>query len=758
MGYETENQDFLDPSDEQIDALAQGEKSDLTSHSIIAINELRSQIGKQITQAKIEGILNEKDAEQLEMELRQNSASRRAVERIGHKVGSVIEENRSLIDSFVKGLSSEHNISDKLDINDHVDRFKALPTEEKRRYVQNLRENLDFLESLYKVVAEHAPDKRGKFRKMGGHEKKAMAEELLKRTENMMTYQRLIHDNRKHFSRDSEEEYMTKFKELKTLEEQQRWIREFSKIVESKTELAKKFETFPPELQAKFPEFFESRKKGKLVTLQKLEREMEEAHLSILNGDPNSRHFSEKDRREAINWWRKSDQGMRILMLKNLPDQMKKTAELGKSYESLPDSLKLELQAKQGFNNFYELSFEEKAKALEEARNLGEHMEKLAASYEGLLRDAQTNKYMARVTCDAFMKEFRQLGSSERQDWINKFETHELAKRRELTERFREELPPETQQNNTRFYELGYSDRLKLFNNLLTGKPSDTLPEKTAEEEPRPEKILRLSMDAMSLEREGDAASSEDFKKEQWRKAISCYRDIIKLNATDEIAASNLARLTAKYRNLFPQDDIEKKEPGEKLDTEMKEALQTVKETGHMKERIKRQNIAEELAALAQRSEQFNAGIVDSRHREKHLETEDERDINDRLLSRTKGAKVVGTDGRAKEVTKVDVGTMGKMEAYHIYRLKREAVANRGRKSHNVHYLQLASRESGQNISAETGKNITAKRKIELQRALAQEAARKIEASGQKLSETQKKALERRARKDNLKIDLQQAA
>jgi hypothetical protein len=190
----------------------------------------------------------------------------------------------------------------------------------------------------------------------------------------------------------------------------------------------------------------------------------------------------------------------------------------------------------------------------------------------------------------------------------------------------------------------------------------------------------------------------------------------------------------------------------------MTEALQSVKEAGHTKESIKRFNIAKELANLAMKSEQVNAGIVDSRRKEQHLATEDEREINDRLLNRTTGAKVVGTDGRAREVTKVDVGAMGKMEANDIYNLKREAVTNRGNKSHNVHYLQLASRDSGQNMSAETGKNITAKRKTELQHAIAQEAAKKLEASGHRLTEIQKKALQRKAQNDNLKIDLQQAA
>ncbi|MFO0780642.1 MAG: hypothetical protein U0519_01995 [Candidatus Gracilibacteria bacterium] len=749
-----------DITQEQLEGLAANDNN-IDSGTIKDINDIRKTMETEMAKAKMDGILSEKDADELQQELTRSSADKGAVMQVANKVKNVINENKSLLDTFVKGLTSERDIGDKLVVDDHIRQFKALSTEEKRTYVKNLRKNLDWVNTLYQEVLKHSPEKLDQFRRMSGKEKKDYVEELKKRSGNIAAYRKLIENNREHFSKESEAEYMTQFKELKTVAEQERWIKDFPKEIERKAEVTNKFKAFPPEFQAKFPEFLEARRTQRLVILQKMERALEEAHLDVLNNDPNAKHFSEKDRTEAMKWWKVSSVDIRVLMLKSLPGHLKKTAELSAKYEKMDDTVRLDVQQKMGFTSFYELDFATKTKVIEEGRKLGESGDKLTVQYEGKLRDAVAKKYMAKTTYDSFMKEFKDLPTEEKAEWVQKFETHELAKRREITERFQNEVPADLQAKNAGFYEQGYHDRVKILAKLL-GVDENDVNAGMSEAEKSAEKtaaIEQLANQAQKLEREGNNAASRDLKQEKWGEALIAYEKLLKLDPADEIAASNHQRLSAKFIKTFPDAEIPKDNTDQTLNEhEVDEALERTKQGGVMKEKMKRQTIAEELTDLAAKSEQYNANTFDSRMKNKHLGTEFDRELNEELLAHTGGEMVLNKDGTAETIQTVDVKNIHKLEANEIHGLKHEVVTHRGDKGQNVHNLQLNNRESGQILNARTAKEQTEKQKEKLQQELAEQAAIALKARGKKLTKKDMDDLYEAAANDSMYVKLQEAA
>ncbi len=754
MGRSVRLENHDDITEEQIESLAVND-SGIDATTIEDINDIRRDIGEEMSKARMDGILNEKDANELQRELDRNSTDKQSIIQVANKVKSVIDENKNLIDNFVQGLTSERNIDNKLIVEDHLKRFKALSTEEKKTYVKNLRGNLDWLETLYKEVLQHSPEKVSDFRRMTGKEKKAYVEELKKRSENIKTYRGLIEANREHFSKESEEEYMTQFKELKTVAEQQRWIGEFSGEIKRKAEVTEKFKAYPREIQDKFPSFFEARRNQRHIILQKMEKALEESHLDVLNNDPNAKYFSEKDRAEAMKWWRQSPTETRIIMLKSLPGHLKKTAEISKKYEAMSDGVKLDVQKKLGFNNFYQLDFEEKTKAVEEAQKLHESGEKMAVEYGARLKDAVAKKYMSQATANDFMKEFKDITVAEKHDWMEKFETHELAKRKEVTEKFRTDVPKDVQEKNAAFYEMGYHDRVKLIGKLL-GIEESEMAEESPESTEKGKMIAGLSNEAMQSEREGNNAVNADLKKRKWAEAIHAYEKLLKLEPDDDIAKSNHQRLVAKFKTTFPDTTIPEEQPERNLsDTETSQALEKAKQGEVMKAKIKHQTIADEITGLAAKSELYNANTVDSRKKEKHLGTEFERELNEKLIGHTGGNMVLTKEGKAQTINKVDVKQVGKL---NVYELQKEVTKNRGEKGRNLHHLQLNNRDSGELVNAKKAREKVDQQQDKLQKELAARAARSLKERGEKLNQKDIEKLNTEAANDDLRVKLQDAA
>jgi|GEM_PF-4295756 len=781
-------ENVTDFDDQQLDALANNDNG-IDANTLQEMQHIRQDMAAEMSKAKMEGILNDKDYQELQRELDSSSSDKKAIDQAVVKVKSVIGENKKLIDNFVSRLTGEKNIDQKIVVEDHIKLFKNFSLQEKRDYLNEvsnsrdtLKSKLAWVETLYQAVSKYAPDQVDAFRRMNNVEKKAFAENLEKKAKNAEKYEKLITEQGALFSEESKKEWMTKFKDL-NVKEQETWIAEFGKETQNKKSIAAKFEAFPSEIRGQFEsDFNKGRSKERQVILQNMMRAMEEKHLGVLNGDPNAKHFSQADRAETMKWWGEYTNKFRTAskpedmkaamdvlnaMLKGLPDNLKKTAEISKKYEAMePAVLKLDVQQKLGFTDFYNLNFEQKTKAIEAGEKIKESTEQLTTQYKGKLDDAVKNKYMSAKTRDEFMKEFsNDCSFTDKQKWDQQFETSELAKRKKITVQFQEEVPKDVQEANKDFYELGYSDRAERLGKLLGVDAAQLTAEadeagESNESSEKTQKIERLSNDATRLEREGSNAASKEDKKEKWGRAIQMYGKILDLDPDDEIAAAGYDRLVSKFTKTFPNEGIPAMadDEDEMTDREMDEALDKAARGTVMQEQRKRLTIAKGLNDLAAKSELLNANTFDSKNKKGRFDNEFDRALNEQLAEHTGGEKILNRDGKAQQVQNVDVKNITKAETNDIFKLQKEVTKNRGEKSTKADHIQMRSRETGQIQNSKTAAAQIENLEDQIQTQAAERAAQSLKGRGQDMNQEQLKALKKRAANTNMEVELQQAS
>lgn len=744
----------INPTEQQIDKMAQ---HGLDAEGIKDIENVRNDLTRELKAAHIEGIINKDDADKLERKLVSASADKSEVYKVGHEISGVIDKNRNMIDSFVKQLSAEPDISRKLDVKDHINRFKALSTEEKQKFHDNLRNNLDFLQALYKVVAQHTPDKLGEFKNLDGHGKK----ELKLRAENVSQYQKLLDENKELFSGDSAKDWMRQFKDLTDVKEQKAWIDKFHEAVADKKAIMDRFKAFPEAFRTKHPNFANLRKSGKEVALQQMERQMEEAYDEALQKDPNAKHFSAKDKEAAKKLW-KQRPDLHAGMIQYLPKFLASAAEKAKVYEKLSPVEKLDLQERLGIKDFYELDLESKDKAVKSIDKNREEMNKQEQKYQTGIDKAVTMKYMSKESAKDFMDEFKDRTTKGRQEWIDKFDNgpeSELGKRKAVTEAF-QKLPPDIQAKYQDFYEKGYTDRHKLVVELTGGEPVSGQKERIAGAEGKLnlERLQRLSDSATKLEREGNNAANKDQQAEKWREALDTYEEALHFDPQDEIAQAGYTRVLNKIKTHFPDiaKNLDKGEDAQTIsNSDIHSTMNDVKQSSDIKDDVRRLNIARQFTNLVEKNQAANNNATKFEQQNKTMDAKT-KIINERLQEHTDGGMVVGADGQANDVQELDIKRIDQVQDQDLNALQ-NVVADHKKPGEDRTFNagKLINKESGQEITREQGKAQVTNLKDFAQEQIARRTAQKLKARGKTMNEADKAALEAAAANDELEKTLE---
>ena len=357
--------------------------------------------------------------------------------------------------------------------------------------------------------------------------------------------------------------------------------------------------------------------------------------------------------------------------------------------------------------------------AIEEGGKIKETSNLLVSKYKAKIDDAVSNKYMAKSSGEAFMKEFtKDCDLGEKMDWDSKFETHELAKRKAVTEQFRNEVPKDLQEANQDFYELSYTDRTERLAKLL-GVDVDAVNDKAEAKEgtEKAQRIERLSNDANRLEREGMTAENRDAKKEKWTQALHTYQKLLKIDPEDDIAQSNYDRLISKYNKAFPNEGIPAMDEEDEITEQQFDAMLDRATTGSvMEENKKRLNIMKELVDREHTSENKNNQTFDTTKKQGRFQTEFERELNAKLVEHTDGEKIMNRDGKAQEVQQVDIRKMGSLEQNQVYNLQRQVTQTRGEKATKVDHIQFADEQSGQKMNANTARELLKKEEAKVKK------------------------------------------
>ena len=300
-------------------------------------------------------------------------------------------------------ISSGNSKATKTAIENEISEFLAKSPDEQRKYERGLADNLKVLDELYEKVTKLAPDKVQEFKNTTRGKIEFVQKILKEREANKKTYQDLIEGNAELFSKESKDEWIKEFENLSGDAEQKRYIAEFQKQIDAKKSVMKTFKAFPEAIQKKFEaQFAKARRPERTVVLQDMERALEEEVLNVLNSDPNAKHFSEIERASAMKTFKSKKIEERTEMFGLIRGMLKYNAGMSKKYEDLEPEIKLEVQERMGFTNYYQLSFEDKTKAIETGEKMKEPNARVENLYEDKLNKAVERKYMSRPSADKF--------------------------------------------------------------------------------------------------------------------------------------------------------------------------------------------------------------------------------------------------------------------------------------------------------------------------------------------------------------------
>lgn len=698
------NPESTDINEGLVEGLAEGR---LNSKDVEEMTKIMGGVKDKIQDAELKGILDSRRAGELRTRLERNAADKGSVEKIDGEVDVII--------SFVRKLKGHKEIDRETNVQNEIEEFLSKSPSEQRRYEQGLDKYLPVLDDLYGKIKKLAPERVQEFRDLTKGKIEFVQKILKDREANKKTYQDLIDANPDLFSEESKKEWMKEFEDLSSDAEQKRYIAEFQKQVDAKKSVVNTFKAFPEPVRKRFEAgFAKARRAERIVILQDMERALDEEALDILNKDPDAKHFSENERASAMKTFRSQKIEDRTKMFGLLRGMLKYNAGMSKKYEGLDAKTKLEIQEKMGFSNYYELSFDDKTKAITKGAELTELNAKLKIAYAGKLQKAVDQKYMAQPTADKFMEEFEERDSSGRMEWLALFETAELAPRMQVTRDYHHAVqekygdnPAKQTQLLTEFHELGMTGRYKKLEAIL-GENLDA--------------SLKTKMKARSLH-DPSAPSAEagpysgDFETES--------------NAT--AAAEENADETA-----------------------INQALDKAVSGEMMKGRRKRFTIAKELAERETVSEQKNANTFKATEKKSRLKSGFEVTLNEKLANQTEGEMIIDREGNAQKIQKVDVRRMNKAETGEIFSLQREVTRTRGEKAKNVDNIQFVNKETGQFQNAGNAKQQVDDLKETLQDEAVSRAEQLLASGGIKITPALLKALHQKAAKTNMEVELQQ--
>lgn len=705
MGNAARKLDQPDFTDEQLDSLASNDNG-MDAKSLEEITKVSGGIKEKIKDAELKGLLDQKAADQLRTRLEKNSTDKQAIEKIGDEVDVII--------NFIRKLKSHKDVDKKTAIDAEINEFLAKSPSEQAKYEKGLAENLKVLDELYEKVTKLAPDKIEEFKNTTKGKIEFVQKILKVREANKKAYQDLIEGNAELFSKESKDEWIREFENLSGDAEQKRYIAEFQKQIDAKKSVMKTFKSFPEAIQKKFEErFAKARRPERTVVLQDMERALEEEVLNVLNNDPNAKHFSEIERASAMKTFKSKKIEERTEMFGLIRGMLKYNAEMSKKYEDLEPEIKLEVQERMGFTNYYQLSFEDKTRAIETGEKMKEPNARLEVLYGDKLKKAVQQKYMSQASADKFLEEFKDRDSAGKAEWLALFDSQELAPRKQVTDDYTRAVqekhpddPAKQTQLMNEFYELGLTARYRKLEGIL----GDNL------------------KNAPSLQAKKAASTSTGPKE------------------TDTgTTGKRTAEKSASHTDEETVDD-------ETLDHALEKA------TGGevMKDRRKRFTIAKELTDRERTSEQINANTFRATQKTGRLKTGFERNLNEELAEHTGNEMILDRDGNAQEVRKVDLKRMNKAETGEIFQLQKEVTHTRGEKARKVDNIQFMSTESGQLQNAQMADKQLDTLETSLQKQAAERATQLLKSQGIKITPALLRALQTQAANTNMEVELEQ--
>jgi hypothetical protein len=526
MDNTAENMDFIEAEDNQLSKLQSGETD---TETVIGINELRDDIGRQLAHAEEEGVISKRDVKKWSNILKESGNSKQEVANIQHQVLAVIEESKRLIAELPAG--------DK-----EVAIFRHMSIREKREYLTNLRKAADDLNGRADNLGELFPDAVEKLQTLRGVERARYIEELNIRRVNVAKYGTLMEKHAKHFSKKSQKEFMDMFKEL-SIAKQTDWLSQFEETqAKPRAKLSSRYESLPPKIRERIEDFFEMARHDKEKVVTKAEEE--NAFADRMYGNPDHKYMSSESRKFMKKTFIGADTNLRKAMMEMLDKTIKDESSIGKKFEKLPP------EARNKCSDFNEKSFEDKEKTLDAL---------MVDDYERRLKPWVEKKIIGESTQITFMDWFRELDyNGKMAEGSDAKIKGQMVERIVLKDRFEKELPADVQKANAHFYSMGQHARMDLFEKLKrAAEPKASAAETGTGEEAAPANDNVVEKRKSPVEKQEGQKAVNDNAVEQTRevdeatvleevKKAKQESSLIKKRVRDENIAEELVDLTTK--------------------------------------------------------------------------------------------------------------------------------------------------------------------------------------------------------------------
>jgi hypothetical protein len=724
MARSSEQPDKNEFSEAQIRDYADG-KSDTAS--VTQVNDLRDEILKKIAGAENDGIISRTDAVGLRNRLNETKRETSAVSKIDSEVSRVIEDSKSMIREFTGDKTGQKEVMF----------FKELSVEEKRTYLSRLKEEAEGLQKRFEGLKKYMPEADGGFSYKTGIERAKCLEELNCRRDNTYRYADLLDKNRICFSATEVDEQLGGFKDL-SVNQQGNWLKDFEdKQLRPREKLVQRYDSLPQDYREQLVNFSGLNMQEKEAAVEKTEQEIK--FNGMVDSSPQSVNISRNSKKYAKEGYRKAPPSLRKEMMDMLFTHFAAEQALFTEFDKQPE------EAKRRYPDFVELSFEKKQYIV---KSLEKHDDNLR-TYDLMLEKAVKDKVMSEATRDKYVSWFKERSLKDKETAINGFE-NEIKPRKELLERFEKELPDAVKRDNKRFYDLGHQDRMEMLEKLLTENAKKETKEEANEPEAKEKKKAGAELSAEQLKAMAARAVNlhQNGKVEQ---ASAMYQTILIYDQDNEEAKLYLSCL----ENKSPKKD----EKAEDLDDNaVADGIRNAKNEGSMLKKRKLLSVAGGIAGLVRNSDLSNQGRIHSSDKDTHLDDK-ERRLNHKVLEFTGGRVMAGhKHEKAQKIRRVDFNKLQSMEEGDVGALKDEVLSHQGDKANTAHHIQLEDKKTSREIAGASGVSWSGKAEKALRAEMLSDAQQRLERDSRKLSEIEKARLKAQIEKEDISVDLREAA
>jgi hypothetical protein len=611
-----------------------------------------------------------------------------------------------------------------------VDWFKDQSIEDKRIGLTSLDSEIHKRIEARNSILKHHPELKQEIMKLRQSEMQDKMEELNICDVNIEKYNTLLEKHSKYFNAKSIQLFQEDFED-KTPFEQEDYIRKFNKeILAPRMQLTQIFESLPKKYQNL--KFFEMSRHEKQDWLNNLETNISKDFEKQVKGISRD-VWSDKAKKFSVSSFIQHAQNLatKAQWLDQLPTWIEAEKDLAKQYRKFPKAIKELVGYK--LNIWEKLSFEDKQDLL----NSMDKETGMMKEFTKMIDKKTKDEVISGKTKERYLKSFKDTDFDGREEALKNFETM-IMPRKDLFEKFKE-LSKETQKQFAGFLKRGHRARLKIYQEAL--KFEEKLIAKKTENGEKNKEINKNS----ALNKENETQSKEKLtlitklksKAEQYEKsgnlerAIGIYESMIDIKKADKEIQDKIKELEKEIKEA----EASKREIEAAISKEMAKKA--------MRDELENIKLAQKLIKDREEVIRASAGNENLERQVGHIAGAStiDKQINEHIIQKSKGEKMIGRQGRVKKVHQIDINKFGKQKN-DGQKMKIKEEFEDLAKGKNLENITFVDENTGKNVSMNAAKQNLRDRRKQAAKNMANRAFKNIKVDKSKSQATIKKSLE----------------